>query len=747
MFFRRVFNHKKDTYPSPNPHHHPDDNGNVSDNTSDASSDVRIYSSADKVRQSHRNYERVTKNNRMFNVIQLTPLWEHVIRTGHLPDSINIPELFDEFSERLNDPEWQVRQHALRVLVDVLIILGPRADSYFAGPLVATLVDNLCHAAPAVRKGALDTLRVYIGESRLPENVLCDIIDLGINRGSDSIYGSRLTVGVMLCLPALIQVTLTHPKRRLLVRTAVNALLSKIGEISYQEVVLKILLSIKKIVGESEFYDCIPVNSQHDFNVLCDVYGLNKKDMASDRSSLNSQRDSGITLSLPSSSESGQSWTKTPDVAINKILQGSNRPATVSVVSDARNNPEVDTEIRWKISKSCEETSSNATPRTDTPCSLRNESRASSILDSSPNCPLTHVPEDELPPGKVIMETEIRLNKETAVTMRILEADSSNDQDIVSEEETIIPLATSSFTETTSTESMKTSQAPSYDGFDDNLDLNRRSTPKRVHFGGEIIKIRTPDSESVAQSDVDDHIRPITHPVFPQSPLRARGATTTSSPQRSQIFVNDAVNSKASSTTSLSIEIPQDNTQPLVVLRDRPKTAAPILHAVTSPVAIISSSTSSASAGGNRIKSASPHHHRRRLSLGSRLDAMAIVSPQGLHTPMEMLYNLQRSPLVSPVKGSSSVMVVGEGEGGGEAQADTKQIHQLQQTLNDSVTAVQVYRDLKSEKLDKGTSNRSWEDLEIVTWDVARNIKSGVSRFNSNHRQCYVNLGGAKFRN
>lgn len=736
MFFRRVFNHKKDVYPSTNPPpSHPDGDNNLSDNTSEASADVRISSTVDKVRQSHRSQQ---SDSRMFNVIQLTPLWEHVIRTGHLPDGLSVPDLFDEFSERLNDPEWQVRQHALRVLVDVLIILGPRADAFFA-PLVAPLVDNLGHAAPAVRKGALDALRVYIGESRLPENVLCDVIDLGMNGGSDSLYGGRLTVGVMLCLPALIQVTLTHPKRRLLLRAAVNALLSKIGEISYQEIALKILLRIKDIVGEPEFYDYIPVNSQHDFDVLCEVYGLKKQNKkgsfssataSSDRSSLNSHKDSGIALSVPSSSESSKSWTKISDVAVNRIVQGSNRPATVTVLSNVRESlgkDEDDTEIRWKINKSSEEGNPNATPRSGTPCSQRNDSYSPSLIDSS-NCPLTHVPESELPPGKVIMETEIQLNEATAVTMRILEADCSNDQEIVSEEETIVAAieSSSSTTFTDTADSMKTSQATTFDGFEDNLDQNRRSTPKRVHFGGEIIKIRTPDSESVAQSDVDDHIRPVTHPVFPQSPLRAasakRDTSSSSSPAKSPTTyaVLDS-----SSTTSLSIEIPQDNTQPI---RDRPKTAFSPAHSRYSsmpstapPVINLSSFTPTESPRSNRTKSASPYR-QRRLSLGSRMDAIGIITPTGPHTPMEMLYNLQRSPLVSPIKGS--ITPFGDKE---------DMNHHLERKLNDSVTAVQV--DEGTRRGDSGNSGDdqqknqllSWQDLEIINRNTAKNLKSPVS--------------------
>ena len=59
-----------------------------------------------------------------------------------MPRTVNYADVFDEFYERLHDPEWQVRQHALRVLVDVLIVMGQQAD-YHIQNLVHPLVDNL----------------------------------------------------------------------------------------------------------------------------------------------------------------------------------------------------------------------------------------------------------------------------------------------------------------------------------------------------------------------------------------------------------------------------------------------------------------------------------------------------------------------------------------------------------------------------------------------------------------------------
>ena len=84
------------------------------------------------------------------------------MRTQRFPSGVNTHETFDEISDRLRDPEWEVRQHALRVLVDVLPTLDDNVVDEVMQPVLPELINNLGHLAPAVRKGALDTLRVYL---------------------------------------------------------------------------------------------------------------------------------------------------------------------------------------------------------------------------------------------------------------------------------------------------------------------------------------------------------------------------------------------------------------------------------------------------------------------------------------------------------------------------------------------------------------------------------------------------------
>lgn len=210
---------------------------------------------------------------RPLNVVQLTPLWEYIIRTRRLPDDLNVAEVFDEFQERLRDPEWQVRQHALRVLVDLLLVMGDEADVYF-GPLIPPLIENLGHDAPAIRKASLDALRIYIANTLMPETVMLEILDTGLERQAATLAGARYTIGVILSIPSLIQPVLLTPKRSFILRSVFNVLEKKMLQIQYQEIVLKVLLKIKEMIGEKEFNGSLPVLMKRDFELLCKVYNL-----------------------------------------------------------------------------------------------------------------------------------------------------------------------------------------------------------------------------------------------------------------------------------------------------------------------------------------------------------------------------------------------------------------------------------------------------------------------------------------
>lgn len=211
--------------------------------------------------------------------IQLTPLWEHVVRTRKFPRNVEVSTIFEEISDRLRDPEWEVRQHALRVLVDVLPTIGPEAIDELASIVLADLIDNLGHPAPAVRKGSLDALRIYLLHSLRRDEVTKKILHEGMSRPDvlDE-YQTRVTTGVILSAPLLLFPSRSSPQpSRQLVRDTSQALAMRLGQVTHQESALRSLAKIREAVGRdtlngflAELDDAMIRN----FELLCDVYGV-----------------------------------------------------------------------------------------------------------------------------------------------------------------------------------------------------------------------------------------------------------------------------------------------------------------------------------------------------------------------------------------------------------------------------------------------------------------------------------------
>lgn len=465
------------------------------------------------------------KQSRGLSVLQLTPLWEHIIRTNSMPRGIIIADVFEEFYERLHDPEWQVRQHALRVLVDVLIVMGQQAD-YHIQNLVHPLVDNLGHIAPAVRKGALDALRVYVAQTAMPETVMLDIMNYGMDRPVKDPFSGRMTVAVMLALPALILPVLITPKRGYVVKAVMDALATKMVKITYQEIALKILLKIKDMVGPSEFNEQMPLNVKQDFELLCKVYGLPKAP---------GFQDSNVDLHVPAGDQkkpwasrfvpkkdiqgnvpSAHAPLNAPDSAkyfgnydatypFERTRLGNNLGTPKRVKSPRigsggilRSSSETNltVEFNGNLSDNSEsggscmsfQTQTNTTANSKTiSCEMGN---CGSVVEKSMN-------------GKVIMETEIKITPQTAVTMRILEQNPSTQTDDSDEENNSKRIITDF-----SAPYPVTPMRPKNQDDTNSLRFNHESAlPKngrRVRFGGEIVKMRTPDSDTMDQSDDND---------------------------------------------------------------------------------------------------------------------------------------------------------------------------------------------------------------------------------------------------
>uniref|UniRef100_A0A182PJ68 TOG domain-containing protein n=1 Tax=Anopheles epiroticus TaxID=199890 RepID=A0A182PJ68_9DIPT len=487
----------------------------------------------------------VEDNHRVLSVLQLTPLWEYIIRNNELPVGLNMNELFREFLERLHDPEFQVRQHALRVLIDVIIVLRDETDIYFA-PLLAPIIDNLGHPSPAVRKGALDVLKVYIAQTKLPETVMLEIMNYGMDRNPKDPLSSRYIVGVMLALPSLIQPAILTAKRTFILRAVINALGGKMVQITYQEIALKILLKIKNTIGSREFYECISVAYRRDFDLLCNVYGLPNP--------LKSPRRDPVAPpgEVPlGNTEMRKSWKPT-------VTQGA--PIPMQPLSPKAQ--------RWKSGSHGD--ISRVSVSND-PVRLRHRVGSDErlpqhdyILSKGPGGGplLRRVSLEKIDDSKVIMETEIKINKES-VTMRILEAENSNsnsiseesDEDNVNKRFGVVRVLTDSELEDSVTvKSIAGSQATMQQDLLHSSDTEYvRRTPRRVRFGGEIVKMRTPDSDTFDQSDQDaltlSQISNQSTQMMSSSTASDRTSTMGPPPQRSSLKSVSSSSDRSNSTT------------------------------------------------------------------------------------------------------------------------------------------------------------------------------------------------------
>lgn len=612
-------------------------------------------------------------NKRVLSVLQLTPLWEHIIRNKALPTNINESDMFDEFLERLRDPEWQVRQHALRVLVDVLIVMKRRADGYF-NPLIPSLVENLGHAAPAIRKGALDVLKVHMSETERPDLVLQDIIELGIAQPISSSPIGRLSVGVMLSLPSLIQTILDTSHRNQCLRMTIQALCLKMVQVTYQEVSLKVLLRIRELVGSREFAEHIPPATLREFELLCNVYGLPRSDTLIG--------DSSNDLYISTSAGGQRTWqvlTNSDNESSSKwkSKEGNLRQTTTSTGDDTEyETTESNGESAGRLSRQQHEKPSslkknhsaklNPSPTLiDVPLSAKisipNQSRVRLKPLGDQNTNNLGFGGDE----RVILETEINIDN-TAVTMRILEQstvdaheigyeeededddDRPNDDNNVYEHSGIVRVLTDSELDEVNETNYKNSYPHrSSSNYGDHL-----RSPRRVTFGGESVKMRTPDSESISQSDVEQ-----------------------------------------ADKQPLHINIPSDNTKPL----ERAKSAV------------------------SKMSTMSPVRRVRRLSMSPADEPCSLTPP---HRQIEVLHNLQRSPLISPTRASRRNSTADEEQDAGNG-------NQLDNGMPDSKNDAD-----KAEASEKSNNNNSsssieevtdWEDLGMVDEKCLQNLQSGVS--------------------
>jgi len=556
-----------------------------------------------------------------------------------------------------------------------------KADSYME-PIVPQIVENLGHPAPTVRKGALDCLRVYLAETLVPETIMLQILDIGLNQKiTNEPFGGRLTCGVMLSLPALVQSTLHTLQRNYILRHTIDMLVQKMGQVTHQEITLKVLLKIRELIGEPDFEQFMSHGAFREFELLCNVYGLNADP--------------------------------------NKNHENTKRSNSA----------------HWQTSQNLHPQPQTCWHSPPTPSKDR----------ENISCPEK---------AKVIMETEIKINDDT-LTMRILEAKDDDCTETENENSPRKPHGSCphSLDDDVVCGRLKSAQSDRDAGgvlqllSDSDIDVNenRREsyfsivtpstpsrTPKRVTFGGEVVKMRTPDSDATSSNNNNNHGNQNPNTIESHT-LSINNISNSDSNETSpsDIFspnpnlLKPGQTSFESKTSILSLDIPNDNTKPLP---NRPKSAQSPRPENTISVTNASSLSTNSTSSISPIKrkdsttSLSPRSPFKRLSV-SPVDSL--ISPKAPHKEIEVLHNLQRDP--SPVYIRSSRRQSIEEFAG--------QNHQNKDTQTDDLNGISkvIEMPIAAQSMTITSSQpspampKSWEELDIVDYETLLELRSGVS--------------------
>lgn len=351
--------------------------------------------------------------------LQLTPIWEEVVRNQRVPPDVALSEVLREIRARLRAGEWEVRQHALRVLSDVLPVAGKLAEG---ADLQAALVANLGSPAPGVRKAAREALGKLLQQIDNPEQDLLGLLG--------TCNDENVTLGIIIALPDLLKpLILPENGGHILTSYCLTAILTylvnKVSTPIYKDASVDALLKIREMCGEMKFQRCLD--------------GISPDPKTLQLLTLNLD-DSGIDLKLPMHYEGKREEVKS-DPSWSDVSDGDYEEALLNSVTTFHNYE----------------------------CLKNKESSEEVISDGSEDTYTMESTES----GKILLETEIKLSDEKAITMRIMEEDSNDLEDgrFVSADGALVM------------EVMPSS------------DEDARRTPRRVRFGGEVVKLCTPDSD------------------------------------------------------------------------------------------------------------------------------------------------------------------------------------------------------------------------------------------------------------
>lgn len=373
----------------------------------------------------------------------LAPLWDRVLRARALPPDLDVQLLYVAIRDRLLHPEWEVRLHALRVLADLLPLSGNALDFPFD-----QVVDNLGHPSPNVRKAALDALKVFCTHCEDPECAMRAILDKCAYRNirphsADLDAKANVVTGLVLSIPSVLGI-LKRRNTTLDMYPIFTVLGDKLFDPLHKDVALRSLLKLRRVLGPRDYmtsFTQLDSQTQDKFRIMCELYDEDSLDVHyGPRRMYHALRDQNNSHLL-------------------RISHSFGNASSTSAKSSTDSSSEDSYFVR----------------RDD-------GSRCSSGF------------------AKVIIETEIKFDSDTAITMTVLEeneTETESDRNLGSEED--------------GDDSSDRNMLKYSDGESEDTDVV--VSQKRVRFGGESFKIRTPDSENMTSDNVnsEDDNKPIHH--------------------------------------------------------------------------------------------------------------------------------------------------------------------------------------------------------------------------------------------
>ncbi|XP_035433558.2 uncharacterized protein LOC118264982 [Spodoptera frugiperda] len=508
----------------------------------------------------------------------LAPLWDRVLRARALPPDLDVELLYVAIRDRLTHPEWEVRLHALRVLADLLPLSGNALSFPFD-----QVVDNLGHNSPNVRKAALDALKVFCTHCEDVECAARAILDKcsyhNIRPHSANLDTKvNVITGLILSIPSVMAI-LKRRHSHLDMLPIFQVLGDKLYDPVHRDVAQRSLLKLRRACGPRDY--------------MMYLSRLDPKVQDRFRHLCETYDEDSMDVYYAPRKTAYRN-NNTPLVKINHVF------------NNAHTGP-----IRVSTDSSSEDSFA--------PLPFYNNNFA-----------------------KVIIETEIKFDSDTAITMTVLEENETESEKNTGSEDDY--------------DSSDRNMLKYSDGDSEDTDV----VVKRVRFGGESVKIRTPDSDNLLTSEDDSNVHRqqrngnFKEIMAPPTP----GIVTKMNEIKREALEREAQN-KVNNNKKSGI--------PLPVIHN--KSQKPTYEAKYNGVKIKSKSLSELY-DYFRSKNEEGEGKMQEMS-GLALSLAEVRSPEKSgrssrspvepHKEVEVLHNLQRSPTVSPRRHQTRVELERDG--------------------------------------------------------------------------------------